>query len=75
VLDLAEAWDTEHVHAREMRVTDAAGNDHIGIPIKYRQEPGRINPDLPTVGQHTAEILKALHLTEAQRHEILSYVK
>lgn len=75
VLDLAEAWATEHVHARAMRVKDASGNDHIGIPIKYSQEPGQINPVLPGVGQHTAEILEGLHLTEAQRHEILSSVK
>ena len=75
MLDLLEAWDTEHVHARAMRVKDASGNEHIGIPIKYSQEPGQINAVLPGVGQHTAEILEGLHLTEAQRHEILSSVK
>ncbi len=75
VFDLAEAWDTEHVYAREMRVTDASGNDHMGIPIKYSQEPGRINTALPAVGEHTTEILNDLHLTDKQRHEILSAVK
>jgi crotonobetainyl-CoA:carnitine CoA-transferase CaiB-like acyl-CoA transferase len=60
VFDLAEAWDQPHVRARAMRVTDADGNDHIGIPIKYGDEPGRVNPALAAVGQHTDAVLGAL---------------
>jgi len=60
VLDIHEAWNSEHVWARGMRLKDAAGNDHMGIPIKYTNEPGWVNFQLPGVGQHTDEILKGL---------------
>ena len=60
VLDLAEAWERPHVRARAMRVTDAEGNDHIGVPIKYADEPGRVNPALAQVGEHTEEILQRI---------------
>ncbi len=60
VLDINEAWNSEHVWQRDMRLKDAAGNDHMGIPIKYTNEPGRVDFRLPQVGEHTDEILKTL---------------
>lgn len=43
-----------------MLVRDSEGNLHIGIPIKFRHEPGRIDPRLPKLGQHTEELLGSL---------------
>ena len=60
VMDLEEAWDTPHVWERQMRIKDPQGNDHMGIPIKFKNEPGRVNFDLPKHGEHSAEILEAL---------------
>ena len=60
VMDLEEAWDTPHVWEREMRIKDPQGNDHMGIPIKFKNEPGRVNFNLPKHGEHSAEILKGL---------------
>ncbi|MEK9944628.1 MAG: CaiB/BaiF CoA-transferase family protein [Alphaproteobacteria bacterium] len=60
VMDLEEAWDTPHVWEREMRIKDPQGNDHMGIPIKFKNEPGRVNFDLPKHGEHSAEILEGL---------------
>jgi len=60
VMDLNEAWDTEQVWKREMRLKDPQGNDHMGIPIKFRNEPGRVNFDLPDHGGHTEEVLQGL---------------
>ena len=60
VLTLDEAWDTEHVWAREMRVRDEQGNDHMGIPIKFRNEPGGVQFGLAKVGEHTQSILTNL---------------
>jgi len=60
VMDLEGAWDTPHVWERQMRIKDPQGNDHMGIPIKFKNEPGRVNFDLPKHGEHSAEILEAL---------------
>ncbi len=60
VVDLKEAWNSEQVWARNMRLKDANGNDHLGIPIKYRNEPGRVNFELPGMGEHTDEVLADL---------------
>ncbi len=56
VLDLREAFAQPQVAAREMLVRDAAGNPHIGTPLRFRDEPGRINPALPGLGEHTEEL-------------------
>jgi len=57
VLNLKEAFHQPQTAAREMLVRDADGNLHIGIPIKFQDEPGRIDPVLPGLGQHTEELL------------------
>jgi crotonobetainyl-CoA:carnitine CoA-transferase CaiB-like acyl-CoA transferase len=57
VLDLHEAFHQPHTEARRMLVRDAEGNLHIGLPIKFRDEPGSLNPRLPKLGEHTAEVI------------------
>ncbi|MEM1161023.1 MAG: CoA transferase [Pseudomonadota bacterium] len=57
VLDLHEAFHRPHVTARDMLVRDNEGNLHIGLPIKFQDEPGRLNPVLPALGEHTEEVL------------------
>ena len=57
VLDLKEAWDHPQVYAREMRLKDADGNDYIGNPIKFTNEPAQVPLDLPELGQHSDEVL------------------
>jgi crotonobetainyl-CoA:carnitine CoA-transferase CaiB-like acyl-CoA transferase len=48
-----------------MVVTDDRDLKHLGIPIKFRDEPGRINFDWPELGQHGPEILRAAGYSEA----------
>ncbi len=48
VLDLHEAFHHPQAAAREMLVTDAGGHKHIGLPIKFAEEPGMLNPTLPS---------------------------
>ncbi|MFO1349318.1 MAG: hypothetical protein U1F68_01000 [Gammaproteobacteria bacterium] len=60
MLNLREAFDDPQVTARQMRVRDADGVEHIGIPLKFQHEPGRLNPRLPALGEHTEEVLRAL---------------
>jgi crotonobetainyl-CoA:carnitine CoA-transferase CaiB-like acyl-CoA transferase len=53
VKNLREAFDDSHAIARGMRLVDPAGREHIGTPIKFRNEPGRIDFSLPAQGEHT----------------------
>ena len=74
VLDLHEAWSQEHVWARGMRWRDEQGNDHIGTPLKFQEEPAVVRPTLPQMGADTADIIDKLDLTLDQRNEILSNI-
>jgi len=60
VLDLKEAFDHPQVTARGMLVRDDEGNPHIGTPLKFREEPGRIDPRLPGLGADTGDVLAAI---------------
>lgn len=57
VLNLHEAFHSDQAAAREMLIRDASGNLHIGLPIKFAEEPGQFTPDTPALGQHTGQIL------------------
>lgn len=56
VLTLTEAFDDPHTRARGMVWTDPDGGRHLGIPIRYAREPGRIDPHLDAPGASTAAI-------------------
>lgn len=71
VLDLHEAFHRPHVSAREMLVRDDDGNLHIGLPIKFRHEPGRLEPQVPGLGEHTGEVLKETCLPAALIADVL----
>jgi crotonobetainyl-CoA:carnitine CoA-transferase CaiB-like acyl-CoA transferase len=60
VKTLREAFDDPQVAARQMRVVDEQGLEHIGVPVKYRLEPGRVDPKLPRLGEHNEELLRSL---------------
>ena len=57
VRTLTEAFNDPHTRAREMVWTDAQGGTHLGIPIKFANEPGRINPQLDAIGGSTQAVL------------------
>jgi len=56
VLNLHEAWHSQQIIAREMIMQDTKGNHHIGTPIKYHNEPGMPNLNLPDLDEHGPEI-------------------
>lgn len=58
-LDLHAAFHNDPAAARGMLHRDDAGNLHIGLPIRFAEEPGRLGPDLPGLGENTDEILAA----------------
>jgi crotonobetainyl-CoA:carnitine CoA-transferase CaiB-like acyl-CoA transferase len=63
---LPEALDDAHFKARGMVLKDARGWDHLGVPIAFRDEPGRPHFDPPAHGQHSREVLRALGYAEAE---------
>ena len=58
VRSLNEAIRDPHLKQRDMLLQDEQGSYHLGIPIKYRNEPGQVNFTLPEFGQHTHEVLQ-----------------
>ena len=60
VKNLREAADDIQIRHREMIVEDLNGLEHIGIPMKFLEEPGELKFEYAEVGQHTREILSQL---------------
>jgi crotonobetainyl-CoA:carnitine CoA-transferase CaiB-like acyl-CoA transferase len=58
VLDLREGLNHPHVWARGMRLKDDAGNDHLGVPIRFANEPARPNFELPALGADGPDLLR-----------------
>jgi crotonobetainyl-CoA:carnitine CoA-transferase CaiB-like acyl-CoA transferase len=54
-----EAMRSEHLAARAMKIEFADGQTHLGIPIKFSEEPGAVRPVAPRLGQHTESALAA----------------
>jgi crotonobetainyl-CoA:carnitine CoA-transferase CaiB-like acyl-CoA transferase len=69
VRTLKEALSGEQLRARGMRQDfeqkgfGGGTVTHLGVPIRYRDEPARIDPEIPELGQHTHEVLQALGLS------------
>ncbi|HEV8095141.1 MAG TPA: CaiB/BaiF CoA-transferase family protein, partial [Burkholderiales bacterium] len=63
VRTLPEMLEDPHFKARGMVLKDERGWDHIGIPIQFTSEPGRVNFRAPAHGQHSIEILRGLGYT------------
>ncbi|MGH6953227.1 MAG: CaiB/BaiF CoA transferase family protein [Alphaproteobacteria bacterium] len=66
VRDLQEAYDDPQARAREMVLTDGRGWRHIGLPLKFRNEPGQPRFDYPEHGGHSEEILTSLGYAEPE---------
>ena len=64
VNDLRQGADDPQIRAREMIVVDESGQEHIGIPIKFRNEPGNINFAAPALGQHNVEMARLVGFNE-----------
>ncbi len=66
VNDLRQAADDPQIRAREMIVEDEQGREHIGIPIKFRNEPGKIDFIAPELGAHNEEVALTLGYSKDQ---------
>jgi crotonobetainyl-CoA:carnitine CoA-transferase CaiB-like acyl-CoA transferase len=66
VKTLREGLDDPQTRHREMVLEDARGWEHLGIPVKFEDEPGQIRFDPPAHGQHSEEILRSLGYSDAE---------
>jgi crotonobetainyl-CoA:carnitine CoA-transferase CaiB-like acyl-CoA transferase len=66
VKTLREGLDDPQTRHREMVVEDRRGWEHLGIPIKFADEPGKICFDPPAQGEHSEEILRGLGYSDAE---------
>lgn len=56
VRTLKEGFDDPAVAARGMLAFDAQGNEVVGTPIHFREEPGVVDPAIPALDEHHSEI-------------------
>ncbi len=66
VLDLREGLEHPHVAARGMRLKDDGGSDHLGVPIRFANEPAQPRFDLPALGADGPDLLRAAGLSEEE---------
>ncbi len=66
VNNLREGADDPQVRAREMIIEDEQGREHIGIPIKFKNEPGKVNFLAPELGADNEAVALELGFTPEQ---------
>ncbi len=66
VNNLREGADDPQIRSREMIIEDGQGREHIGIPIKFKNEPGKVNFIAPELGAHNESIALELGFTAEQ---------
>lgn len=66
VKTLREAADDPQIRHRRMIVEDARGWEHIGTPLKFREEPGELRFEFAQLGEHAAQVLGELGYTDAE---------
>jgi crotonobetainyl-CoA:carnitine CoA-transferase CaiB-like acyl-CoA transferase len=57
VQDLKEALDDNHLAARNMILLDQQGHRHLGVPIRFHDEPATPDLTVPACGEHTEAVL------------------
>jgi crotonobetainyl-CoA:carnitine CoA-transferase CaiB-like acyl-CoA transferase len=64
VNDLRQAADDPQLRHRGMIFKDEHGWEHIGIPIRFRNEPGQPRLSWAALGEHTEESLRGVGFTD-----------
>lgn len=70
VKTLREACDDVQIRHRQMIVEDERGWEHIGLPMKFKNEPGRLEFKFAKLGEHTEDVLESLGHDAAARAKL-----
>lgn len=70
VKNLREACDDPQIRHRQMIVEDERGWEHIGLPMKFKNEPGQLKFKFAKLGEHTEQVLESLGHDAAARAEL-----
>jgi crotonobetainyl-CoA:carnitine CoA-transferase CaiB-like acyl-CoA transferase len=70
VRSLKDAMDDPYTAERGMVLTDADAHRHLGIPIRFRDEPGEARLTLPGYGEHSEQLAASAGL-DSDRIEAL----
>jgi crotonobetainyl-CoA:carnitine CoA-transferase CaiB-like acyl-CoA transferase len=57
VRNLQEAMEDPQLVARQMILRDGHGHRHLGVAMKFHDEPAQPNLTIPAYGEHTAAVL------------------
>jgi crotonobetainyl-CoA:carnitine CoA-transferase CaiB-like acyl-CoA transferase len=71
VNNLRQGMDDPQVRFREMIIEDDAGDEHIGIPAKFLNEPGAVNFTAPRLGEHNREVASSLGYSDEEIEELV----
>lgn len=66
VRDLYSGIHEDHLKARDMLLIDDQGNEHLGVPIKFSQEPAQPCFELASIGQQNKQILQGLGYSDTE---------
>jgi crotonobetainyl-CoA:carnitine CoA-transferase CaiB-like acyl-CoA transferase len=66
VRSLKDAMEDPYTVERGMVLQDEAGQKHLGIPIRFRDEPGRADLKLPEYGEHSEALAEQAGLPAHQ---------
>jgi crotonobetainyl-CoA:carnitine CoA-transferase CaiB-like acyl-CoA transferase len=69
---LPEALEDAHFKSRGMVLKDERGWDHLGVPIRFAQEPGKPVFEPPAHGQHSGALLRDLGYADAEIAQLKS---
>lgn len=72
VRTLKDAFDDPHTAARGLVFTDADGHRHIGMPIRFADEPGAPDPSVPGFGEHSEDLARAAGFSEEEIADLIA---
>lgn len=66
VLDLREGLSHPQIAARNMRLRDNEGSDHLGVPIRFANEPGQPHFELAALGADGPALLRHAGMSDVE---------